>query len=266
LIDNATLIDWQIKKMAYSLITTPDNSWQILNSHYSEDVSDYIGNENVKAWKGIPIDEFQNNYTTKQFFDDPNLTYEILSEDEKNSVDNYITQNGHIECKTVFKKEAKELGVREESCNPVTKGMDADYILIFVATERFAVPNSSGFLYLLDGGADESKKVWFMKISNHEPSKFVESDNMTPTSYFMENSTLGKLMPFSIYKYVEPGTDRIYDEYRHGFIPIYLKDIKYLDPENDPFYLVYASPTFYSDIPGPMTSVLIYKINSDYKP
>jgi dolichyl-diphosphooligosaccharide---protein glycosyltransferase len=276
IIDNATLIDWQIKKMAYSIMTTPDNSWHILNSHYSEDVSDYISNENLKAWKSIPNDEFQNNYTAQQFFGNPNLIYEsggqkkeeqnnrVLSEDEKNSVDNYIAQNGHIECKAVFKKEAKELGVREESCNPVTKGMDADYMLIFIAAERFSVPGSNGFLYLLDGGADESKKVWLMKISNHEVSKFVESDNMTPTKYFMENSTLGKLMPFSIYKYVEPGTDKIYDEYRHGFIPIYFKDIKYLDSENDPFYLVYASPTFYSDIPGPMTSVLIYKINPDY--
>ena len=36
IVDNATVIDWQIKKMAYSLITTPENSWHILNSHYSD--------------------------------------------------------------------------------------------------------------------------------------------------------------------------------------------------------------------------------------
>ena len=35
LIDNSTLIDWQIKKMAFSLITTPEQSWHILGSHYS---------------------------------------------------------------------------------------------------------------------------------------------------------------------------------------------------------------------------------------
>ena len=39
-----------------------------------------------------------------------------------------------------------------------------------------------------------------MKISNHEPSKFLEYDGITPTPYFMENSTLGKLIPFSIFK------------------------------------------------------------------
>ena len=43
LVDNATLIDWQIKKVAFSLITTPNNSWHILGSHYSEHVSQYLG-------------------------------------------------------------------------------------------------------------------------------------------------------------------------------------------------------------------------------
>ena len=105
-----------------------------------------------------------------------------------------------------------------------------------------------------------------MKISNHDLSVFLESDQITPTSYFMENSTLGKLIPFSIYKYVEVNTGNVFDEYRYGLVPIYVQDVKYVDPENDPFYLVYASPTFYSQIPGAMTSVLIYKINPDYQP
>ncbi|MDA0756733.1 MAG: hypothetical protein O2864_05455, partial [Crenarchaeota archaeon] len=42
LVDNATLIDWQIKKMAFSLITTPENSWHILNSDHTEDISPYL--------------------------------------------------------------------------------------------------------------------------------------------------------------------------------------------------------------------------------
>ena len=265
IIDNATLIDWQIKKMAYSIITTPDNSWHILNSHHSVDVSEYIGDQNVEEWRGISTDKFKNNFTTQKFFDDSELNYDTLPEDKKNLIDNYIAQNGHIECKSVFKQEAQELGVQEQTCNPVTKGMDADYILIFLAAERFSVPDSSSFLYLLDGGADESKKTWLMKISNHNVSEYVEVDNNTPTPYFMENSTLGKLMPFSIYKYVDMRTDLIYDEYRPGFIPIYYKDVKYVDPENDPYYLVYASPSFYEQIPGAMTTVLIYKINPDYQ-
>ncbi|MDC0159488.1 hypothetical protein OAJ55_02250 [Candidatus Nitrosopelagicus sp.] len=230
IIDNATLIDWQIKKMAYSFITTPDNSWHILNSHHSEDISQYLGDENIVAWGGQSREESDN------------------------------------ECVSITGKDARELGVEQFNCNPIAKGLDADYILIFLAAESFAIPDSNAFLYLLDGGADESKKTWLMQISNHDVTKFTEYDNMTPTSFFMENSTLGKLMPFSIYKYVEFETDLLYDTYKPGTIPIYYKDVKYVDPQNDPFYLVYASPTFYSQIPGPMTSVLIYKINTDYQP
>ena len=118
---------------------------------------------------------------------------------------------------------------------------------------------------MLDGGADESKKTWLMHISNHDLSKLLEYDNITPTPYFMENSTLGKLMPFSIYKYVELGTDKLYDEFIPESVPIYYKDVKYVDPDNDPYYLVYASPTFFSEVPGAMTAVLIYKINPDYQ-
>ena len=74
------------------------------------------------------------------------------------------------------------------------------------------------------------------------------------------------LTPYSIFKYVEPGTGRTFDQYENGLIPVYIKDIKFNDSENDPFYLVYASPSIYSQEPGTMSTVLIYKINHDYNP
>ena len=242
IVDNATLNDWQIKKMAYALITTPENSWHILNSHYTEDVSEYLGEENVVEWGNESYDDY------------------LLKEEEK-----IAAGEGEV-CKAVSATDAMKLGVSPKSCFPVGAGLDADYIIIFVAGERIDIPDSNLFFYSLNGGADESKKHWFMKISNHERSEFLLSDGDSPNSNFMENSTLGKLIPFSVYKYVEINTGRAFDNYQHGFVPIYLKDIKYVDPENDPFYLVYASPSFYSEIPGPMTSVLIYKINPDYIP
>ena len=82
----------------------------------------------------------------------------------------------------------------------------------------------------------------------------------------MENSTLGMLTPFSIYTYVEPGTGRTFTTYQNGLIPVYINDLKLNDSVNDPFYLVYASPSFYDQQPGPMSTVLIYKINHDYIP
>ena len=72
-------------------------------------------------------------------------------------------------------------------------------------------------------------------------------------------------MPYSIVKYVELNTGRTFDQYQSGLIPVYVNDLKFKDPENDPFILVYASPSFYSQQPGTMNAVLIYKINPDYQ-
>ena len=238
LADNSTLIDWQIKKMAYALITTPENSWHILSSDYTEDISPYLGTGNVLKFRGQIESEFNANYFEK-----------------------------HGEsCKQIFKKEAQKLNVDEETCNPITKGMDADYLLIYLAGERFYPTNSNIPFYTLEGGGDESKKTWYADISNHQVSKMVENDNITPTKFYMEKTTLGMLTPFSIYKYVEPNTGRTFDKYQNGFIPVFLNELKFKDPENDPFYLVYASPSFYDQEPGPMSTVLIYKINHDYIP
>ena len=177
----------------------------------------------------------------------------------------YSAEHG-TSCKQIFKHEAHKLNVEEESCNPITKGMDADYLLIYLAGERFYPEGTNVPLYTLEGGGDESKKTWYAKISNHQVSKMVENDNITPTKFYMENTTLGMLTPFSIYKYVELNTGRTFDTYQNGFIPVYVNDLKFKNPETDPFYLVYASPSFYSQDPGIMSAVLIYKINHDYNP
>ena len=110
------------------------------------------------------------------------------------------------------------------------------------------------------------KKTWYTAISNHSMSKMIEDDNITPTPYYMENSTLGMLTPFSIFKYVDINTGRAFDDYQNSLIPVYYSNIKFNDPENDPFYLVYASPSFYSQEQGAMSAIFIYKINHDYIP
>ena len=238
LADNATLIDWQIQKIGYSLITTPENSWNILSSDYTKDVSTYLTNENVLKFKGTLESEFNENYLEK-----------------------YGTT-----CEQIFENEAQKLNVQVNTCNPVTKGMDADYLVIYLAGERFYTGTSNIPLYTLEGGGDESKKTWYVKISNHQLFKYVESDNITPTKYYMENSTLGALTPFSIYKYVQPNTGKTFDDFQIGLIPVYKHDLKLKDPETDPYYIVYASPSYYSQETGPMSAVFVYKINHDYIP
>ena len=237
LADNATLIDWQIKKLAYSLISSPDNSWHILNSHYTTDVSEHLGDENIMLWGG----ELESDFNKK-----------------------YKKENNGNDCKIVLPSESKQLGIPTEFCHPVTKGMDADYLIIYLAGERFYIQTSDTPLYTLEGGGDESKKAWFVKISNHQVSKYIESDNISPTPYFLENSTLGTLIPFDILRYVQSNTGKTYTEYSPGLIPVYVKNFHYTDPENDPYILVYASPSFHDVQPGIMSAVLIYKINPDY--
>ena len=143
--------------------------------------------------------------------------------------------------------------------------MNADYVVVFLAGERFYADGINHPLYTLEGGGDESKKAWFAKISSHQPSLYIQDDNITPTQYFMENSTLGLMMPYSIIKYVEPNTGRTFDQYQNGLIPVYVNDLKFKDPVSDPFVLVYASPSYYSQQPGTMNLILIYKINPDYQ-
>ena len=238
LADNATLNDWQIKKIAYTLITNPENSWHILSSSYTEDISEYLGDENVVAYK-------------KGF---NAITYsEWLSQSPENK-----------DCKPISITEAKKLNIEKQECFPVGQGLDADYLVIYIVGERFYTQDSNIPLYTLEGGGDESKKTWYAAISNHQVSKYIQDDNITPTDYYMEKSTLGLLTPFSIFTYVEPNTGRTFDDYYSGFIPVYVTELKLKDPENDPFYLVYASPSFYSQESGPMSTVLIYKINHDY--
>ncbi len=240
-IDNATLINWQINKMAYALITSPDNSWHILSSHYTEDISDYIDPETIIAFGGDPESEFIETFRAQNNGKDCEMI--LLSEKIPDPNGKYMT----------------------ESCNPITKGMDADYLLVYVIGERFFIESSPVPLYTLEGGGDESKKAWFTKISNHQVSKYIQADNITPTDIFLNESTLGQLIPFSIVKFVEPNTGRTFDQYQNGLIPVYVNDFKFNDPENDPFILVYASPSFYNNQPGIMSAVLIYKINPDYQ-
>jgi len=267
LADNATLIDWQIQKMAYALITTPDKSWHILSSHYTEDITEYLGDDVTQSFGGMTTEDYSlfyaRDYQSEKMFQG---IYEEISDDERNLVDNYLAENSFPVCEQIFKNEAQKLNVKEQTCNPISKGMDADYLVIFIVGERLYSTNSNVPFYTLEGGGDESKKTWFAQISTHQVSKMVQSDNITPTDFYMENTTLGMLTPYSIFKYVEPGTGRTFDQFQNGLIPVYVSDLKFKDPENDPFYLVYASPSYYSQEQGPMHAVFIYKINHNYNP
>ena len=145
------------------------------------------------------------------------------------------------------------------------RNMGADYVLIFIASSK--IQDDPLDVYLLAGGADESKKQWFMRIAAEEPlDKYLHSDGSSGTPYFWDNTILGKMIPFTPLAYVHFQTNQQSETYMPGFTPIYAKDIKYPQDGDGPLRLAYSSSTLDRVNPGPITAVLIYEVNKDYQP
>ena len=140
--------------------------------------------------------------------------------------------------------------------------LDADYVLIFIAAQK--IQETPQEVYLLTGGADESKKQWFMRIAGLPVSKYLEVDGFSGTPEFWNNTLLGKMTPFSLLAYVNLQSNQQSQTYQPGFTGIYAKDVKYPSDGNGPLKLAYSSSSFDRKQPGPITGVFIYEINKDY--
>jgi len=140
--------------------------------------------------------------------------------------------------------------------------MDADYILIFISSQK--IQNNPQDFYVLTGGGDESKKQWFMRIAGEPTSKFLYNDGFSGTPEFWENTLLGKMIPFSVVGYLQPGTSLVIESYQPGSTGIYNKDIKYPSDSNGPLRLAYSSTSFEDESIGPILGIFIYEINKDY--
>lgn len=144
--------------------------------------------------------------------------------------------------------------------------MQADYVVVFVSGQRLAVDNEGQALYVLQGGGDESKKQWFIRIAEKPLTEFLESDGMSGTDYFWNETLLGKMFPFTPLAYVNFQTNQQSATYQPGFTPVYVKDIKYPSDSNGPLRLVHASPSFDAEKGQSMIGVFVYQINKDYVP
>ena len=142
--------------------------------------------------------------------------------------------------------------------------MNADYVVVFVAGERFDAKYDNEQVSYLGHGGDESKAIWFIRIAELPEQKYFEFNSGVFNNYFWNETLLGKMIPFSTVTYYNTELQRETPTYQPGFIPISIKDIKYSDSTNDPLWLVYTSPSFYDEKPGPMTGVFIYEINKNY--
>ena len=175
-----------------------------------------------------------------------------------------LTDNATIDSKKI-QKVAKTLISTPDEAWVTLQDMGADYVLVFVAGQSFVNQNGQT-LYTLNGGGDESKKPWFIRIAEEPIEKYLHSDNSSGTDYFWNDTLLGKLFPFSTIAYIDVRNPEIQsDTFQPGLTPIYVKDIKYPINEEGPFRLVYGSPSFVNE-EEILIGVLIYELNDNYVP
>ena len=146
----------------------------------------------------------------------------------------------------------------------ILQEMDADYVLIYVAAQRINTEDPP--LFFVQGGGDESKKQWFMRIGGFDTQKFLYDDGISSTPAFWNETLLGRMIPFTVYGYVDLASQRQADSYVSGFTPVYLDAIKYPKEGDGPLKLAYMSSGFLRKDTGPINGVLIYEINKNYVP
>jgi dolichyl-diphosphooligosaccharide--protein glycosyltransferase len=154
----------------------------------------------------------------------------------------------------------------DEAWNSLTE-WNVDYVVVYVAAQRLDGDWTDGdSLYLLSGGGDESKKSWFMRIANVELSKYLESDGMTGSNYFWNETLLGKMIPYNIMIYYNDELKQASETFQNGFIPISVLEINYNDDGNHPLKLVHTSPSFTNKNIDRFSAVLVYEVNKNYSP
>ena len=170
--------------------------------------------------------------------------------------------NATLSTKEIQKMATMLMSHPDESLQ-ILQEMDADYVLVFFAAQDIGNNPKDQPLYVVGGGGDESKVLWFSRIAELSPEMYLELDAKTPKPNFYQNTMLGKLLPFSPVVYYEPLTEENSPIFKPGFVEISIKNIKY-QSDNDPLKLVYASPSFMNDDDGEMFFVMVYEINKDF--
>ena len=138
--------------------------------------------------------------------------------------------------------------------------LQADYVLIFIAAQGI---DSEPPLYWLNGGGDEQKNYWFIRIAEEPLERYLHGDLSTETDYFWQSTVLGQMIPFTprIYYNVETGEQG--QSWQPGTVALLEKEIKMGPEQEGPLRLVYASPSFYTE-GAPIIGVFIYEVNKEY--
>jgi len=131
LADNATLIDWQIRKIASTLFSTPDNAWRILTSDAETDASSY--------YVTLPLDIKQPTRHVIDAYDKNQEKLDAFKNWKGDSSSGKIYDpDVAANYSTLFDYWESELYVYP----PIITGLDADYVLINLAVEKLSDENT----------------------------------------------------------------------------------------------------------------------------
>jgi len=276
LADNATLIDWQIRKIASTFFSTPDNAWLILTTDAETDVSSHyvtlpskMEMPNFKWCESIP-DQVDCSAIDMEA-DDGSDVFDV-NQQKLDAFKNWIDDSSSEKIYdsdvaanylTLFDYWESEM----YAYPPILTGLDADYVLINLAVEKLSDENVIPMYTMTQNGGDETKAFWFLKIADLRVLDYYNPEIMSYTDKFWNETLLGKLIPFTPLVYVDPNNTEMQSEtFKPGYTAIYVRDIKFPSDGDGPFQLVYVSPSFERSDEGVMTGALIYKINKEYNP
>lgn len=140
--------------------------------------------------------------------------------------------------------------------------LEADYVLLFIAAQYI---ESQPPVYLLNGGGDEQKNYWFIRIAEEPLDRYLEADASTETEFFWQNTIMGQMTPFTPLTYINLATNEQTSVWRPGSIALMQKDLKITEDSDGPLRFAYASPSFYTEGQN-IIGVFIYEVNKDYVP
>ena len=260
LADNATILDWQIRKIGAMYMSTPDNAWQILTSDAETDVGSYYVTlpADVTHPTRPPNDTFYEEKLKRlDSFENWKENPDVRGPDQQYDADKAAAYP------TLFDYWVSEI----YEVSPIMTGLDADYIIVNLVAKKLSDDNVIDLYTIQQKGGDETKAFWFMKITDLQVLDYYNRDLQSYKSKFWDNTLLGHLIPFTPIAYVDPNNAEIQSKtFKAGYLAIYVKDIKFPTGGDGPFQLVYVPPSFEKDAAGPLTGPLIYKINKDYNP
>jgi len=254
LADNATVLDWQIRKLASMYMSTPDDAWKILMSDTETNVgSHYVtlpsdARHPTRHLDGV-FNEEQHRF---QEFDWWKENYQLETTYDPDIIAKYST---------LYDYWISEVYV----IPPVITGLDADYVMVNLALRKLSEANQLDLYTIRQDGADETKAYWFMKIADLRVMDYYNPELKSYTDKFWNETLLGSLIPFTPVLYVDPDNpERQSETFKPGYVAIYVKNVKFPPGGQGPFELVYIPPSFERDATGPLTGPIIYKINKEY--